>query len=205
MCVQAFIDENGDGELSENEKLAMESSTVFAMPVADDALLNYSNEVCEILEPVLTLGSGVPIVGDVLPAGVLMPLIYGVSLITDPVLSVLATNDDGGVLPVEEILDALITGNFSELSIPGQPDFTDAPFGLGALTGVLLDGMGEIPGLGTLVDGLDACLIDPLTSTVNSLLSTLLTLDPSSFEDLTGIGFSEDCEAVFNGIPIPTP
>lgn len=196
VCIQSFIDNDGSGGLTDGDDLAQESSSVLVLPAADDNLLNFSNELCEILEPALTLGAGTPASGFV-PAGVVVPLVYGVSLIADPVLNVL---DD--TVPTEDILNALITGSFSDLSIPGQPEFTDAPFGLGFLTGGLLGGTGATPGLEpTLVDTLDSCLVDPLTLSVNSLLTGLLTLDPGELANIADSGFSPaDCADLFGGL-----
>lgn len=218
VCVQSFIDNDASGGITDGDALAKESSTVLVLPAADDNLLNFSNELCEILEPALTLGAGTPASG-IVPAGIVVPLVYGVSLIADPVLNVLDET-----VPTEDILNALITGSFSDLSIPGQPEFTDAPFGLGFLTNGLLSGTGATPGLEpTLIDTLDSCLIDPLTLTVNSLLTGLLTLDAGALGDIADNGFSPaDCAAIFDdvlpgdgiglpnlpgapGIPLPLP
>lgn len=216
VCIQSFIDKDGDGGFSEDDVIAKESSTVLVLPAADDDLLSFSNEACEILEPALTLGVGTP-VENFLPAGLVVPLVYGVSLVADPVLAAL-----DGTVPTEEILNALITGSFSDLSIPGQPAFTDAPFGLGAITGGLLGGTDQTPGLLNLVDTLDACLVDPLTTTVTALLGGLLTIDPAAFANLGDTISPEQCQSIFGnltegglpglpqlpgapGIPLPIP
>lgn len=216
VCIQSFIDSDGDDSFSEDDIIAAESSTVLVLPAADDDLLSFSNELCEILEPALTLGVGTPIEGA-LPAGIVVPLVYGVSLIADPVLAAL-----DGTVPTEDILTALITGSFSDLSIPGQPEFTDAPFGLGAITGGLLGGTDQTPGLLTLVDALDACAVDPLTTSVTALLGGLLTLDPTAFGGLGDTISPEQCQSIFGdltgggapglpelpgapGIPLPIP
>ncbi len=195
VCIQAFGDANRNGIYDEGiDVLAQESSTVLVLPAADDQLLNFSNDLCEILEPVLTLGSGIPGID----AGVVVPLIYGLSLVTDPILSTLTTTEYGGLIPADELINALITGQFSALSV-GDLQFEDAPFGLGAITGGLLGGIAEVPGLEALVDVLDACLLDPVLSTVEALLQTLLSFDVSGFEDLGNLDYAQ-CTDLFGGI-----
>lgn len=193
VCVQAFIDTEDDGFTEEVDVLSTEGSTVLVLPVADDNLLTYSNELCEILEPVLTLGSNVP----GLETGLVLPLIYTVSTIADPILATLATNDDGGQIPAEEIIEALITGEFSAIS----PELPDSPIGgLGQVTEALL-GDGSV--LSPVINALDACLLDPVTSSVGTLLNGILGLSPDSFAELTNISF-EDCQTLLGDF-LPAP
>ncbi|QQD18411.1 hypothetical protein I6N98_00600 [Spongiibacter nanhainus] len=185
-CVDAFLDENSDGQRGDGEPGTVDGSTVLVLPAADDALLSFSNELCETLEPVLTLGGGFP--GAEGP-GIVLPLVYGLGLVVDPILGTLISNDDGGALPVEELISALITGDFSSFG-EGAPDIG---FGLGTLTSALLDGVGSVPGLGEVVDVLDACLLNPTLSVVDGLLTLLLNFSTEGFENIN----VDDCGAIF--------
>ncbi|WP_372865074.1 hypothetical protein [Spongiibacter sp.] len=191
VCVQAFIDPDLDG-FTEGDTTSVDGSTVLVLPVADDDLLTYSNELCETLEPVLTLGGTFP--GMEGSPGIVVPLLYGISLIADPVLAALATNEDGGALPVEEILTALITGEFSQLGAP-----QDSPVGLGDITSGLLNGVEAVPGLGIIVDVLDACLVAPTTDALGIILTGVLGTDPAAFGDLANIS-PDDCTNLFSGL-----
>lgn len=190
VCVQAFVDPELDG-FTEGDLLSKDGSTVLVLPAADDNLLTYSNELCETLEPVLTLGQGFPGLED--SAGLVLPLVYTVSLIADPVLTQLATNDDGGTLPVEGILEGLETGDFTALGGP------DAGAGLGTLTNALIEGVDAFPGVGIIVDVADACLADPLTSALGTILDGILSLNPGAFGELGNIN-TEDCEGLLGGL-----
>ncbi|MFT6578941.1 MAG: hypothetical protein ACJAU3_001358 [Zhongshania sp.] len=193
VCVQAFIDSDEDDDGSP-DIIAKEGSTVLVLPAADDDLLTFSNELCETLEPVLTLGGNFP---GLEGPGIVLPLVYTLSTIADPILTALATNDDGGVIPVEGLVDALITGNFSAIN----ENFPDSPIGgLGQVTDALT---GENAPLSPLIQGLDACVVDPLTTVVGSLLDLLLGLNTGAFSELTGINF-DDCQDVFGNFSIPT-
>lgn len=197
VCVQAFIDTNRDQVRDDNELATTEGSTVLVLPAANDDLLTYSNELCETLEPVLTLGGNFP---GLEGPGLVLPLVYTVSTIADPILATLATNDDGGTLPAEEIIEALISGNFSGIS----PEFPDSPIGgLGQITSGLINGVDAVPGLAPVIDALDACLVDPVTSTVGTLLTGILGLDPDSFAELSNISF-DDCQTLLGDF-LPTP
>tara|TARA_R110001592_G_scaffold254048_17_gene517358 strand:- start:31070 stop:33802 length:2733 start_codon:yes stop_codon:yes gene_type:complete len=197
VCVQAFIDSDSDG-FTEGDVVAEEGSTVLVLPAADDDLLTFSNELCETLEPVLTLGGNFP---GLEGPGLVLPLVYTISTIADPILSALATNDDGGVIPVEGIIQALITGNFSAIN----PNFPDSPVGgLGQVTGALIEGVDAVPGLRPVLDALDSCVVSPLTSGLGTVLDALLGFNPGGFADLANINF-DDCQDVFGGLPIPTP
>ena len=166
------------------------------LPAADDDLLTFSNELCETLEPVLTLGGNFP---GLEGPGIVLPLVYTISTIVDPVLTALATNDDGGAIPGEEIVNALITGNFSEIN----ENLPDSPIGgLGQVTNALL-GTNDAPSLSPVITALDACVADPLTKVVGTLLDALLGLNPGAFSELTGISF-DDCQEAFGGFAIPT-
>ena len=185
-CVDAYLDENIDGQRNAGETATVDGSTILVLPAADDALLGFSNELCETLEPVLTLGGGFP--GAEGP-GIVVPLVYGLGLVVDPLLGTLIANDDGGALPVEELISALITGDFSSFG-EGAPDIG---FGLGTLTSALLDGVGSVPGLGEVVDVLDACLLNPTLSVVDGLLTLLLNFSTEGFENIN----VDDCGAIF--------
>ncbi|CAA0078353.1 Uncharacterised protein [Zhongshania aliphaticivorans] len=191
VCVQAFIDSDDDG-FTEGDITTEEGSTVLVLPAADDDLLTYTNELCEILEPVLTLGGNFP---GLEGPGLVLPLVYTVSTIVDPILSTLATNDDGGYIPVEGLVDALITGNFSSIN----ENLPDSPVGLGTITSGLIEGVDAVPGLGIIVDTLDACLLAPVTSTVGTLLNGILGLNPEAFGDLANISF-DDCQGIFGNL-----
>lgn len=196
VCVQAYVDTDGNREFDEDSSdlLANSSATTLVLPAADDDLLLFSNELCETLEPVLTLGAGVPGASDFLPAGAVIPLVYGVSLIADPLLATLATNDDGGLIPGEEIVQALITGEFSAIN----EQFPDSPIGgLGVITNALL---GDAA-LGPVVDALDACLLDPTTTGVSALLTALLTANPDAL-GFPEIG-SQNCDEAIGGFGAP--
>jgi hypothetical protein len=185
VCVRAFIDSNGDNLLDEDEVTTVQSSTVLALPVVDDDLLTFSSELCGILEPVLTLGAGLGPNGE-LPAGVVLPLLYGVSLVADPVLAGL---DE--VVPTDELIIALLSGDFSQLN----ENFPTSPVGgLGVITNALL---GD-EGLGPVVDVLDSCVLDPTTAVVTDLLTALLTADPGAFQDPAFQ--SEECQAVLGDL-----
>ena len=193
VCVQAFIDSDNDG-FTEGDIVTQEGSTVLVLPAADDDLLVFSNELCETLEPVLTLGGNFP---GLEGPGIVLPLVYTISTIADPILTALATNDDGGAIPGEEIVNALITGNFSTIN----ENFPDSPIGgLGQVTNALL---GDGSPLSPVITGLDACVVDPLTTVVGTLLDALLGLNPGAFSELTGISF-DDCQDVFGNFAIPT-
>ncbi|WP_339674432.1 hypothetical protein [uncultured Zhongshania sp.] len=189
VCVQAEVDTTNDVPPTKS----VDGSTILVLPVTDDDLFNFSNDLCEILEPVLTLGS-IPGAGFETP-GILLPVIYGVSLVADPLLATLISNDDGGVIPAEAIIEALITGNFTGLS----PDAPDLGVGLGTLTSLLLGGSDPVPGLGALVDVVDACLLDPVTSVVGTLLGGILGLDQEAFSEFGNITFDE-CTNLFDGL-----
>jgi hypothetical protein len=191
VCVQAFIDSDDDG-FTEGDITTEEGSTVLVLPVADDDLLTYSNELCETLEPVLTLGGNFP---GLEGPGLVIPLVYTVSTIVDPILSTLIANDDGGLIPLEGLVDALITGNFSSIN----DNLPDIPIGLGTITSGLINGIGQVPGLGLVIDALDACLLAPVTSTVGTLLDAILGLDLGAFSDLADISF-DDCQDVFGNL-----
>lgn len=195
VCIQAYVDDNADRQFdSSTEQGSEEGSTSLILPAANDDLLIASNDLCETLEPVLTLGANIG--GQtVLESGIIIPLVYSIGLIADPLLATLATNDDGGALPVEEILTALIDGDFSTL--PGAPAEAVSPVGgLGQLTSLLLNGTEEVPvGLGTLVDALDACAVDPLTQVVGSLLNGLLLLNPDRLAELQNVNV-DGCQAL---------
>ncbi len=119
VCVQAYFDPDLDG-VSDGDITSLEGSTIAVLPVADDALLAEQDELCETLDPLLTAG------------GAGAQLLFNLGLIGDPVLATLAANEDGGALPVEDIINALITGDFTPL---GGPDVEN---GLGTLTSTLL-------------------------------------------------------------------
>ncbi|MBU0539624.1 MAG: hypothetical protein KKF24_11200, partial [Gammaproteobacteria bacterium] len=72
--------------------------------------------------------------------------------------------------------------------------------GLGQVTDALI---GENAPLSPLIQGLDACVVDPLTTVVGSLLDLLLNLNTGAFSELTGINF-DDCQDVFGNFSIPT-
>ncbi|CAA0083116.1 hypothetical protein [Zhongshania aliphaticivorans] len=193
VCVQAFIDSDDDG-FTEGDIVTQEGSTVLILPAADDDLLIFSNELCETLEPVLTLGGNFP---GLEGPGIVLPLVYTISTIADPILTALATNDDGGAIPGEEIVNALITGNFSTIN----ENLPDSPIGgLGQVTNGLL---GDGSPLSPVITALDACVVDPLTTVVGTLLDALLGLNPGAFSELTGISF-DDCQDVFGNFSIPT-
>lgn len=192
VCVQAFIDSDEDDD-GFPDIIAKEGSTVLVLPAADDDLLQYSNELCETLEPVLTLGGNFPGLGG---PGIVIPLVYNISTLVDPILAALATNDDGGAIPGEEIVQALITGNFSVIN----PAFPDSPIGgLGQITDALL---GDGSPLSPVIEALDACLVDPATSAVETLLNALLGFSPGDLANLTGISFDE-CQGIFGDLPLP--
>ena len=94
---------------------------------------------------------------------------------------------------MEEILDGLLYGDFTGLS----EDAPDLGFGLATITDGLINGVGDVPGLGVLVDFLDSCILSTTLDIVGGLLDFILGLgDTSGFED---IDFSfEDCAALFN-------
>ena len=197
VCVQAFIDTDGDGYTEGVDVVSTEGSTVLVLPAENDALLTYSNDLCETLEPVLTVGGSFP---GMEGPGLVLPLVYTISTIADPILATLATNDDGGQIPAEEIIEALITGKFSGIS----PEFPDSPIGgLGQITSGLTLGVSGVPGLAPVIDALDACLVDPVTSTVGTLLTGILGLDPDSFAELSNISF-DDCQTLLGDF-LPTP
>lgn len=130
VCVQAYLDPDLDG-VSDGDIISQEGSTIAVLPVADDALLAEQAEVCDALDPALSQG---------VPGA---QLLFNLGLIGDPVLATLAANDDGGFLPVEDIINALITGEFSQL----DDTAIDSPVGgLGTLTSTLLGMQGsELP------------------------------------------------------------
>ena len=155
--------------------------------------MSFSNELCEVLEPILTLTS-LPGVGFETP-GVILPVIYGISLVADPLLATLISNDDGGTIPAEAIVEALVTGDFSAL----DPSAPDLGAGLGTLTNALLTG-GPLPaGLGDIVDVVDACLVAPLTSVVGGILDTLLGFNIEDFLNFDDT-FYDDCINLFGDL-----
>ncbi|MFQ3200884.1 MAG: hypothetical protein ACI9SK_001614 [Zhongshania sp.] len=128
VCIQAFIDSDSDG-FTDGDVVAEEGSTVLVLPAANDDLLMFSNTVCEAFEN-----------DDGTPNQQALALAYTFSTIADPILSALATNDDGGQIPVEAIIQALITGDFSTI---GQ-DFPNSPEGgLGRVTSEVLGAAAE--------------------------------------------------------------
>ena len=191
VCVTGFALQDESKQIPEDIR-TVDGTTILVLPAADDTLLASSNELCETLEPVLTLGGSLSFVDGDGP-GILLPVIYGVSLVADPLLASLVANDDGGLLPVEEILDGLLYGDFTGLS----EDAPDLGFGLATITDGLINGVGDVPGLGVLVDFLDSCILSTTLDIVGGLLDFILGLgDTSGFED---IDFSfEDCAALFN-------
>ena len=197
VCVTAFAEESSipnraaDLQTQDGVVMAEDGSTILVLPAADDTLLARSNDLCETLEPVLTLGGGWD---GIEGPGVILPLIYGVSLVADPLLASLTTNDDGGMLPVEEILDGLLYGDFTGLS----EDAPDLGFGLATITDGLINGMEGVPGLGLLVDFLDSCLLSQTLDFLGNLLTGILTFDAGAFEDIADINF-DNCAAIFEG------
>lgn len=190
VCVQAQADTDSDSTF---ETQSVDGASVLVLPAADDNLLTFSNELCSVLEPVLTLSS-FPGVGFETP-GIILPVIYGVSLVADPLLATLIQNDDGGTIPAEAIVEALITGDFSTL----DPSAPDLGAGLGTLTNALLTG-GPLPvGLGDLVDVVDACLVAPVTSVVGGLLDTLLGFNIEDFQNFDET-FYDDCINLFGDL-----
>jgi hypothetical protein len=128
VCIQAFIDSDSDG-FTDGDVVAEEGSTVLVLPSANDELLIFSNNVCEAFESE---------VGP--PNQQALELAYTFSTIADPILSALATNDDGGAIPVEAIIQALITGNFSTID-QGFPNSPEG--GLGRVTSEVLGAAAE--------------------------------------------------------------
>lgn len=194
VCVQATAEnakEDSNGELTENVD-SVDGATVLVLPIIDDDLLTFSNELCEVLEPVLTLSS-LPGVGFETP-GVILPVIYGVSLVADPLLATLIQNPQGGVIPAEKILEGLVNGDFSGLGGP------DLGAGLGDLTELLLTGGDQLPaGLSSVVDAVDACLVAPVTSVVGGILDTLLGFNIEDFQNFDET-FYDDCINLFGDL-----
>lgn len=197
VCVQAFADETpntDDDELTASK----DGATVLVLPAADDDLLEYSEELCETLEPVLTFPS-FPGLGAPLP-GLVLPVVYGVSLVADPLLATLIQNGEGedqrGIIPGEQIVNALIDGDFSRL----DPSAPDIGAGLGDLTHLLLTGGDQLPaGLNVIVDAVDACLVAPVTSVVGGLLGTILSFDIEDFQNFDET-FYDDCINLFGDL-----
>jgi hypothetical protein len=191
VCVQAQADTDLDSNF---ETKSVDGASVLVLPAADDKLLTYSNELCEVLEPVLTMSS-FPGAGFETP-GVILPVIYGISLVADPLLATLISNDDGGTIPAEAIIEGLVTGDFSAL----DPSAPDLGAGLGDLTSLLLSGGDQLPaGLGAIVDAVDACLAAPVLSVTDALLDTLLGFNPEDFQNFDDT-FYDDCINLFEGL-----
>ncbi|WP_157581393.1 hypothetical protein [Spongiibacter tropicus] len=192
VCVTGFALKDESKQIPEDIR-TVDGTTVLVLPAADDTLLASSNELCETLEPVLTLGGSLSFVDGDGP-GILLPVIYGVSLVADPLLASLVANDDGGALPVEEILDGLLYGDFTGLSA----DAPDLGFGLATITDGLINGIEQVPGLGLLVDFLDSCVLSQTLDFLGNLLTGILTFDAGAFEDIADINF-DNCAAIFEG------
>ncbi len=187
VCIRAYVDLDESGDVSEGDIVGNESSTVLVLPAADDNLLTEMSDLCEVLEPVLTLGS---VAGDPIASGLVIPLVYGLAQIADPLL---ATIDGGATEPLDGLLEGLLTGDFTALGGP------DAGFGLGTLTSALL---GEEGQLTPLINVVDSCLATPTTSAVSILLNALLTANPQSLADIANAAPDfEACAASFGGIP----
>ena len=195
VCVTGFADKASIPQLStdlqnaDGDRVAtVDGSTVLVLPAANDELLAGTSPLCETLEPVLTLGGSIEPFGG---PGIILPVVYGVSIVADPLLASLSSNDDGGVLPVEAILSGLLYGDFSGIA-DGAPDIG---FGLGTLTGMLIEGQDEVPGLGVLLDFTSSCLLSAPLDVVGGLLDTLLSFftDTSGFDDIN----FDDCTAFF--------
>jgi hypothetical protein len=128
VCIQAFIDSDSDG-FTDGDVVAEEGSTVLVLPSANEELLIYSNTVCEAFEN-----------EDNTVDQEALALAYTFSTVADPILSTLASNDDGGAIPVETIIQALISGNFSTI----DSGFQNSPEGgLGRVTSQLLEPVPE--------------------------------------------------------------
>lgn len=190
VCIQTYVEIDGVDGIGEGDIKGDDSSTVLVLPAANDNLLAETNDLCEILEPVLTLGS---VAGDPIPSGIVIPLVYGLAQVADPLLK----NLDGPLSPaLDGILSGLLSGDFSAL----DPNAPNLGYGLATLTSALLGS--EEGALTPLVDAVDACLLNPTTGAVSGLLNALLTANPEALADIANAAPDfEACASSFGGIP----
>lgn len=189
VCVQAYADTGETDPFASSD-----GASVLVLPAADDDLLTYSEELCEVLDPVVYFGSFGGVSGGT--AGFVLPVVYGISLVADPLLGSLIANDDGGTIPAEDIVSALLTGDFSSLS----EEAPDLGAGLGDLTSVLLTGGDQLPaGLLAVVDVVDACALSPVITVGGDILNLLLDFDFEDFQNY-GPSFYDDCINLFGGL-----
>ncbi|MBD2858204.1 hypothetical protein IB286_04220 [Spongiibacter sp. KMU-158] len=133
VCLQSYVEIDGQEGIGETDISSAETTTVLVLPVEDETLLTGSNGLCEQFETAIAQG---------VPVDQLFQLFYGLGYIGDTVLSQLDSN-----VPTEDILAAIISGEFSTLN----ENFPDFPAGLGTITSALI---GDEGALTTLIDQL---------------------------------------------------
>ncbi|AMO67933.1 hypothetical protein DOK_02886 [gamma proteobacterium BDW918] len=184
MCIRVFVDADknliytaakpaeGSNPAVEADPLSENGASVLIQPAGTIALQDQAGSICQILDPLLSAN-------DDLSNQLLLPALFNLGYYGDPAISQLPVGDALNQIPVDALLDAILTSDFSDipgidqLPVPIPSDLDGVQAILGDLITALSDAGGE--GLPT----------DDVIAAITSLVGMIPGAEEINPEDLT--------------------
>jgi len=189
MCIRVYVDADdnqaytpakpaeGGAPAVNADPLSKNGASVLIQPAGTIALQEQAGSACQIFDPLLSAN-------DDLSNQLLLPALFNLGYFGDPAISALPVGDLINQIPVDALLDAILTGDFS--AIPGADQLPPPPSDLEGVQAIvegliatLTDSGGEglptddaiaaITNLIAMIPGSDAINPDDLTSELEAL------------------------------------
>jgi hypothetical protein len=218
MCIRVYVDADdnqaytpakpaeGGAPAVEADPLSKNGASVLIQPAGTIALQGQAGSACQIFDPLLSAN-------DDLSNQLLLPALFNLGYLGDPAISALPVGDLVNQIPVDALLDAILTGDFSaipgadQLPVPIPSDLDGVQAIVEGLIATLTGGGGEglptddaIAAITSIVSGLPGGdQLDPA-----ALQEALAGLDPQALATVLADSIAAAAEGIIAD-PATTP